>query len=119
MENFSHHATILPVSNIQGSLKFYTQKLGFTCTFKWDDPPTYAVLKRGGVSVHLALHEEVMIAKNVRAYTFCHNVEAVYKEFQEQGVSFHEPLSKMDYGMQEFSLKDLDGHILAFGQEVS
>ena len=119
MAQLSHHATILPVTDMQRSLDFYTKKLDFTCSFTWEEPVSYAVLKRDRVSIHLALQDKVVIApENVMCYIFCEDVESVYKALQNRQVSFEESLNQADYGMKEFVIKDPQGFRIAFGQEV-
>lgn len=50
-ELFSHFACVPPVHDVQKSLNFYHDKLGFEITFKWNDPVDHAVLKGGEVNV--------------------------------------------------------------------
>jgi catechol 2,3-dioxygenase-like lactoylglutathione lyase family enzyme len=44
---------ILAVSNVDGSVAFYTERLGFAVDALYDDPP-YATLTRNGVRLSLA-----------------------------------------------------------------
>lgn len=118
MEAFSHAAPVLRVTQMNPSLKFYQDRLGFTVTFLWQDPPTYAVLKRGGVSIHLSLSTDFdpAVHKGAMVYVFVHHVEALYREFLEKGLEFRAPLSVQDYKMKDFDLADPDGNVLTFGQ---
>ena len=105
MVYLSHHATILAVNDLQRSLDFYTQQLGFTCTYTWEKPISYAVLKRDGVSIHLALQDhEVVVPKNVMCYMFCKNVEVMFEELQFRRVHFEEMLNQADYGIKALAL---------------
>ena len=119
MSEISHHATVIPVNDIEASLDFYTKKLGFDITFRWQDPTTYAVLKRDGASLHLALQDHpVNVPSNVSMYLFCYDVEALYREYTDRGVTFHESLNTADYKMKEFIVTDPAGFKIAFGQEM-
>lgn len=118
-DNLSHHATIFPTNNIEADREFYTNKLGFECTFQWENPPTYLVLKRGGVSLHLALQDvPVGVQHHVKTYVFCQNVELIFQELKIKGVKFEHALNDADYGMKEFVLIDPSGHRIVFGQEL-
>lgn len=118
-DNLSHHAAILPTSNIEAGLEFYTKKLGFECSFQWENPPTYVVLKRGGVSLHLALQDDPLDAQHhVKAYLFCQDIELFFQELQHKGVQFESAINDTDYGMKEFVLIDPSGHRIVFGQEM-
>lgn len=45
--------TILAVANVERSVEFYTERLGFRLEARYDDPP-YATLERGGTRLSLA-----------------------------------------------------------------
>ena len=120
MRQLSHHATILPVVNPEESLCYYTDLLGFRCTFKWENPVSYAVIKKDEISIHLVKTDHnIQVSRHPQAYIFCFNVDQIYEELNEEGVSFLEPLHITNYKMKEFSVQDPDGHILIFGQEIS
>ncbi|MEL6988732.1 MAG: VOC family protein, partial [Bacteroidota bacterium] len=86
--NFSHAATVLPVANMDKALSFYKDRLGFEVTFTWEDPICYAVLKRGGVSLHLSLTDdkEIKESKRCMMYIFVHDIDAIYKTCLKKGV---------------------------------
>jgi len=42
-ELFSHAATVFAVANVEESLDYYENKLGFKCNLKWNDHVDYAV----------------------------------------------------------------------------
>ena len=113
----SHQATILVVRNVDDSIQFYSEKLGFECFFRWENPSTYAVLKRDNIAIHLASGENLSDPnKSASIYIFCHDVKGVYEEFKSKGVEFHEPLNSTDYGMIEFVIIDTDDNKIVFGQ---
>lgn len=116
MPGLSHHATILPVSQMERSLGYYVQQLGFECTFQWEEPPTYAVLKQDGVSIHLALSDDpIPLNSHARIYIFCSDVDKLYQLLQKRSIEFIQELNTADYHMKEFQVIDPDGHILVFG----
>lgn len=115
--NWSHAATVFAVSNMEVSLNFYTEILGLELSFQWGDPVTYAVLKRGDVSIHLTLKEDDSIPSPThnRMYIFVYDIQKAYAEIiQAGGVPLSKPLEQ-DYKMTDFDIKDPDGHILSFG----
>ncbi|GMN09564.1 hypothetical protein MTsPCn9_16070 [Croceitalea sp. MTPC9] len=112
----SHQATILPVSNVENSIIYYTTKLGFTCSFKWEIPASYAVLKRDGITINLTLEEKIKDLENASICIFCHDVITVYEEYLKKGVAFAEQLNSTDYSMNEFVIVDIDNNKIIFGQ---
>jgi catechol 2,3-dioxygenase-like lactoylglutathione lyase family enzyme len=118
----SHSATILPCANLEESISFYREKLGFRLTFTWEDPVSYAVLKLGdSISIHLVSKDpnHITCTLHTSVCIFSHDIDALYLEYKNRDVPISNPLALQEYGMKEFDITDPDGHILAFGQEVS
>lgn len=117
----SHSATILPVSDVLASIDFYEKKLGFDVTFKWQEPPTYAVVKSGDIGIHLSLRSEKyqVNQEHVHIIIFAHDVDAAYKQCLESGVKIHAEIGDRDYGMRDFDITDPDGFIISFSQELA
>ena len=116
--NFSHSAVIFPVSDLNDSIEFYTGQLGFEKTFEWGDPMYYAVVKRGGVGIHLTKRSDgIRPSKYHRAlYVFVNNVDKAYKEFKDKGVKIVNDIEDRDYKMRDFDIEDPDGFIITFGK---
>ena len=116
-EQFSHFALVIPVTNLSASLSYYLEKLGFICDFTWKDPPEYAVLHRGGVSVHLTAANPDVRAKMDApiAYVFVHDVDLVYAQLVSAEARISEPVADRDYGMRDFDVVDPDGYCITFG----
>ena len=120
-ELFSHSATVLAVSNMEQSIQFYQEQLGFQLTFAWKEPIEYAVLKRGSISIHLSLtsKDQQFIPNNTLLYIFVHDIDAVYEELINKRVLIKSQLGERDYAMKDFDIEDPDGYVLTFGQETS
>lgn len=115
-ELFSHAATVFPVKDVEKSMRFYSEVLGFNINFKWGDPVSYAVLKRGEVSIHLTQKEGNSKPSNhTSLYVFVHDVDAVHDEFVTSNANITNPIGDRDYGMRDFDVTDPDGYLLAFG----
>ncbi|CAL65823.1 VOC family protein [Christiangramia forsetii] len=117
-ESFSHSAVIFPVSNLENSIEFYTQKLGFEKTFEWGKPMYYAVVKKGGVGIHLTKRSDGgRPSKYHRAlYIFVNDIEKVNKNCKDQNVRIVNDLEERDYKMRDFDIEDPDGFIITFGK---
>lgn len=118
-ENFSHSAVIFPVSNLEESIDFYTNKLGFEKTFEWGEPMYYAVVKRGGVGIHLTKRSDGgRPSKYHRAlYVFVNDIEKVNKDCKDKKVRIVNDLENRDYKMRDFDIEDPDGFIITFGKQ--
>ena len=115
-KKLSHFAIQFPVIDIDHAINWYTDKLGFECTFRWGSPVEYAVLKRDeAVSIHLVSEEATVLIDPRVIYVFCYNVDEVYKEFKEKGVDIAREITAHEYGMRDFEVIDPSGHKLVFG----
>ena len=115
---YSHAATILSVNDIRASIDFYISKLGFDCSFEWENPPTYAVLNYNDkINIHLSLadHHVNNQQKPVALSIFVYDVDAVYEDLKSKGVKIHHPIGNRDYGMRDFDILDPSGYLLTFG----
>ncbi|MEM6768380.1 MAG: VOC family protein [Bacteroidota bacterium] len=118
-ELFSHAATIISVKEVETSLSFYRDKLGFEITFTWEEPVSYAILKRGEVSIHLTSSLTPPVQGDHTAlYVFVYDVEALYKDYLAREVPIDTHLDTRDYGMMDFDILDPDGYRICFGQGV-
>ena len=104
---FSHCAPVLPVDNALETARFYEAKLGFEISFAHDEPPSYVILRRDGVSIHLSEREDT--TKKIEpyhVYVFVSDVDAVYEEYRSKGLAIAALPEDQDYGMREFDMVD-------------
>lgn len=112
-DQISHISPVLPVKDMQRSLRFYTEVLGFRTEFTWKEPVEYAVLKTPSeASVHLSLSKNT--AGSSILYVFCKDVHAFFASVKSLLPEDVQPPSSYDYGMTEFECRDPDGHLLIF-----
>ena len=112
----------LLVSDLDSSMEFYTEKLGFDVDFRHED--FYSGVIKEGYSIHLKLgnplrnerqnkrdNEDLDIVFSVQG------IEDLYEEYSARSVEFTQPLRDMAYG-KEFYVVDPDGYLLGFLEEV-
>jgi predicted enzyme related to lactoylglutathione lyase len=109
----------LPVTHIEHSIEFYTQKLGFSLDFKYED--FYAGLVKDGHSVHLkSVSPPGNGGKNkedVEVIFSVDNIERLYGEVMGKSIEIVQILRNMPYG-REFYIADPDGNRIAFIEET-
>ncbi len=113
----SHFSPVLPVNNVGESIKWYVEKLGFQVNFQWQDPPTYAVLERDDLKVHLTQKEDQYVPSSVHThlYFFVHDVDQLYQELKDKDLNLSAP-EEFEYGMREFDLIEPNGFRFTFGK---
>ena len=119
-------APILLVADVETSANYYRDQLGFSYERFWGDPPGFCILDRDNFSVMLALAKETKsIVPHYKAiegmwniYFWVTDAESLYKDFKARGASIAYELHDTSYGCREFGVKDIDGYIIALGQNL-
>lgn len=118
-KNIVRVAPVLFVKDINGSIDFYQNKLGFKCTFKEEDEenPIYAVLIREGIEIHLSPRKPEW-AGHGQYHFLVMDADSLYKEFTENGVKMISEIEDRDYEMRAFYFNDLDGNFIEVGHNL-
>ncbi|MCB1042271.1 MAG: VOC family protein [Acidobacteria bacterium] len=121
--DFFGTAPVLFVKDIERSVRYYVDVLGFREPQLWGDPPGFAMPDRDGMIVMLSRqdnHDLIQPKKQIwDMYFWVRDAKALLEEFSAKGAEVTQPLTyKEQYGNQEFIIRDPDGYTLAFGQET-
>ena len=114
------------VKELQASIDFYCERLGFQLDFQGPDGgPFWAGVSRDGVGIMLkAVASDVPPCPNhtrhewapADAHIYSMDPDALFDEFRRRGVSFVRELSFIEEGLWGFSVTDADGYLLVFFQ---
>lgn len=110
------HHTTLAVENVLDAVDFYTNRLGFRRDFFWGDPPTFA-----GVSLdkaQLFLSEGSPQADGFSVQFVVGDADEFYEFHRANEVEIVEAPADRPYGVRDYAIRDLDGHILSFGHYI-
>lgn len=116
------------VSNVDRTIAFYHEKLGFEITFQEPDQnPFFAIIRRDGAQLLVKSEQGVTPQPNHTrhphlrwdAYVFASDPDALAAEFIDHGATFSEPLKDTHDGLRGFEVTDLDGYVLFFGHPIS
>lgn len=114
---------ILSVADIEASITFYTEKLGFTHEWSMTDEnnkPTFSCVKLGDAEVMLGVLEGFVeeadrdrLGKGVQLFIRLPqeiDVDALYTQAKTSGATITRDIETRDWGERTFSVKDLDGY---------
>lgn len=113
------------VSNVDRTIAFYRDKLGFETTFQEPDrDPFFAVLRRDGAQVFVKSDEAIAPLPNPKrhpamrwdAFVYVPDPDALAAELVDRGASFSAPLTDTHDGLRGFEIADPDGYVLFFGR---
>jgi catechol 2,3-dioxygenase-like lactoylglutathione lyase family enzyme len=108
---------ILASLNADETIKFYTERLGFTFHNNWDG---YLIFSKDEINIHLWPTSDESIPKNTGCYVNVTEVDKLYAEYEKQGVVHpNGKLKNMPWQMRQFSILDNNGNIIHFGEDIS
>jgi len=114
-------APVLEVTDVRRSADFYETVLGFECAGLWGDPPCFAIVGRGTVTIFLDQRRAagtVPVNQYWAAYVYVDDVSRLHGELAEKGAEIVRGPEDMEYGCRDFDVRDPDGHLIAFGQDL-
>lgn len=108
---------ILASLNTEETIKFYTEKLGFTFHSNWDG---YLIFSKDEINLHLWPTEDDSIPKNTGCYINVTEVDQLFAEYSAHGIIHpNGTLKDMPWEMRQFSILDNNGNIIHFGEDIS
>jgi catechol 2,3-dioxygenase-like lactoylglutathione lyase family enzyme len=108
-----HHAS-LSVPDVARAIAFYVEKLGFRVGFTSNDPPTFAGLNLGEVQIFL--QQGFPSPEVASIYFVVGDVDELHEFHRANGVIIQTPPGDREYEMRDYTVRDLHGHALTFGQ---
>jgi uncharacterized glyoxalase superfamily protein PhnB len=109
---------ILYVSDMEGSVHFYCDVLGFAVKNRVDG---WASLNCGAAEVMLSLPNDHIPFEKPKFtgsfYFHTQEVDALWERLREKAKIVY-PIENFEYGMREFAIEDVNGYILQFGKEI-
>ena len=109
---------VLWTKDLDKTIEFYQQLLGFECINRLE---AWALLKKDEVELMFSLpnaHEPFDKLQFTGSFYFHpDNVEELWQQLKDKATIVY-PLEDFDYAMREFAIRDNNGYILQFGQEV-
>ena len=112
--------SVLAVKDLQTSVAFYCEKLGFSVNVEYDG---WCFLSRDGIQLMLGHCPDEIPASQINdhsyfAYVEVQGIDELHSEFLARGLaSLSAPESKA-WGMREFMVTTPDGHRIMFGQDI-
>ena len=109
---------VLAVNNIDDTIRFYRDLLGFECVNQMDG---WAALQRDQVELMISLpnahepFEKPTLTGSI--YFNTTDVDALWEQIKDKASVVY-PIENFFYGMREFAIRDNNGYILQFGQEI-
>jgi catechol 2,3-dioxygenase-like lactoylglutathione lyase family enzyme len=110
------HHTVLAVPDVRAAIDFYVSKLGFSESFVDGDPPGFGGIMLGNVQLFVERgtpnpHGDAM-------YFVVGNADELLDWHRARGVDVVYPIGDREYQLRDYTVRDLHGNRLTFGQYI-
>ena len=123
MPDFRRFVPVLKVKDLDRSVAYYTEVLGFRVVKRAYDlegnaAGDYAILGAGDVNLLLAKGAYLGGTPTLTGtlYIEVAGIDAYYESIKDKATIVW-PLETMEYGQREFGIKDCNGYSIAFAEE--
>ena len=116
------------VDDVVATANYYRDKLGFTYERFWNEPPSFCMVRRRGVTIMLCKLERTGVMRPNHgvdpegsawdAYIWVDDADALHAELRSRGVTIAREICDQPYGCRDFDVEDCNGYRLCFGQDL-
>jgi catechol 2,3-dioxygenase-like lactoylglutathione lyase family enzyme len=113
------------VTSMEQAVAFYRDRLGFSVTYLYGEPPYYGLVARDGVGLNLRHVDTLPFDRGRReaedllaATIVVRNAKALFLTYKEAGLAFHQPYREQPWGAHDFIVVDPDGNLVHFASRV-
>ena len=119
------HSTVpvICTDDIQRSLSYYTQVLGFLPDFEFGEPVVYAGVKSGDAEIYFSYDPDfISVIKekkiNPEIFIWLTDADNLFKQHVANGAEIAETISDRPWGARQYVIKDINGYHLKFAQPL-
>jgi len=111
-----HAEPVLCVTSVADTIKYWQHALGFPNQWVWGDPPTHGGVSWNGVAgIQFSQNaERAKASAGNWVWIRVKYIDELYKLHQRLKADIDEPLTKRDWGMDEYVIKDNNGYYIVF-----
>lgn len=111
---------IFPVTDVAETVRYFREVLGFREGWTWGTPPDFGGARWGKVGALFALASGTDAKPGGQWHSFfVEGIDALFDFHRRNGAEIRSPLERKPWGLREYTVRDLNGHFLRFGQRGS
>ena len=111
---------IFPVADVVATVGYYREVLGFREGWTWGEPPDFGGVRWGKIGVMFSIPSEPGAKVGGQWHSFfVEGIDALHDFHRRNGAAICSPLEAKPWGLREYTVRDLNGHYVRFGQRGS
>lgn len=113
-------APVIAVPDVQQTVSYYIEKLGFKLIATVLEPPVYGMVQRDDFQLHFGKSDGFTPNNRHRSdlpdfILWIPEIDIFYSEVKQKGVIVVTPITLRPYGSREFIIEDLNGYRILIG----
>ncbi len=116
---FGRTAPGVPVTDMNRSIKFYSEILGMEKVFENGNPVGFAIMMKESAEIHLTLSKTHKATDRNLVHLMVDDAQALHDHLEKHKVRIIKGLRDADYGLKQFVFADPDGNRIDVGQDLT
>lgn len=114
---------VIATDDIQKSITYYTQVLGFEPDYIYGDPPVFAGVKSGDVEIYFSYDPDLaQLIRNAKVFPevfiWITDASIVLQKHIDNGATIVEDISDRPWGARQYVVRDINNYHLKFAQPL-
>jgi uncharacterized glyoxalase superfamily protein PhnB len=116
-------APVIGTDDIERSLSYYIDVLGFSFDFKYGEPTVYAGVKSEQAEIYFCnspAQAQIVKDKNLslEIFIWVTDAQSLFEEHVSKGAEIFETIADRPWGARQYVIKDINGYHLKFAQPI-
>ncbi len=113
MVEFQAVKPILSVRDVDASIAYYVDKLGFEFAWCWGEPTGFGAVRVGDFEIYFC--KEFQGQPGTWVAIDVDDVDALFEDLKIRGADIRQSPTNFEWGVREMNVCDPDGHRIRFG----
>lgn len=112
---FSHVEPVLAVSDINHTITYWQEVLGFPAKWTWGDPPNHGGVSWQKVFIQFTYNPALAaVSKGHSIWVRLQHIDVLYHLHQKNKANIVCPLEMQPWGMAQYTVQDINGYYINF-----
>jgi len=117
IDNYTNAVPVICTADVEATVLYFEETLGFEQQWIWGNPPVYAGLKAGAAEIYVSLDPGMAAAVRDRelgpdVFLWVKDIETVYQRHKEAGAEIFEELSPRPWGSLQYVIREPNGYLI-------
>jgi uncharacterized glyoxalase superfamily protein PhnB len=117
LDNYSSAVPVIGTADVENTVRYFEQTLGFKQQWIWGDPPVYAGVKAGGALLYITHDPDLAMAIRERQlspdiFLWVKDIDRVYEQHRAKQADIVEDLTARPWGIRQYVVREPNGYRL-------